>query len=325
MNAFQQTLLGRSPQLQAVIRTAHLIAPTDVTVLICGESGTGKELMAHALHRESKRASGPFVPINCAALPEGLAESALFGHRRGAFTGAATDQVGHIRASEGGTLFLDEIAELPLALQGKLLRFLESGECQVVGSATTTRCNTRIIAATNRDLLAWTQAGHFRADLYYRLNIVPLEIPPLRHRLEDVPTLTQHLTAQLAHQHQRTAPRYTPATLDQLQRYAWPGNVRELRNFCERMVVLFSGGTIEPDHLPIALGSPVPVPHRNPEPTGAPFRLPEGGIVLDDWEANLIRQALRRTQGNRSRAARLLGLTRDTLLYRIKKYALEGA
>ncbi len=320
MNAFHHTLLGHSPALQAVIRTAHLLAPTDVTVLILGESGTGKELMAHALHRESRRASGPFVAINCAALPEALAESLLFGHRRGAFTGAVADEAGHIRASQGGTLFLDEIAELPLALQGKLLRFLESGECQVVGSSTLTHCDTRIIAATNRNLPEHIKSGHFRADLYYRLNVVPLEIPPLRSRVSDLPLLVQHLTTQLARQHGVTAPRYAPATLAQLQRYPWPGNVRELRNLCERMVVLCAGRTIEPGHLPIEFSA------KHPSPTpGSVFDLPAGGIVLDDLEADIIRQALAQTRGNRSHAARLLGLSRDTLLYRIKKYALVGA
>ncbi|CAK0770488.1 Sigma-54-dependent Fis family transcriptional regulator [Gammaproteobacteria bacterium] len=321
MNTFEQTLLGNSPQFRAVIRTAHLVATTDVTVLISGESGTGKELMARALHRESRRAMGPFVPINCAALPEGLAESELFGHRRGSFTGATAEQIGHIRAAEGGTLFLDEVSELPLAIQGKLLRFLESGECQVVGNPTPTSCNTRIVAATNRNLLTWVEAGRFREDLYYRLNVVPLELPPLRKRMGDLPHLLLHLTAKLAHQHGLAVPHYATAALEQLQRYSWPGNVRELRNFCERMVVLFPGGTVEFGNLPAELRNDMPLTSSSVRT--AVFDLPENGIVLDDLEANFIRQALSRTRGNRSQAARLVGLTRDTLLYRIKKYAIE--
>lgn len=313
----EQTLLGHAPEWQSVLRTARLVAATDVTVLISGESGTGKELLARALHRDSRRSDGPFVPINCAALPDGLVESALFGHRRGAFTGATTDQPGHIRAAAGGTLFLDEVAELPLVVQAKLLRFLESGECQVVGSPTPSHCNTRLITATHRDLLAWVKQGRFREDLYYRLNVVPLELPPLRQRGSDLKLLLAHFTTTLARHHGLPPPHYSPALLDRLHHHPWPGNVRELRNLCERLVVLFPGRTVEPDNLPAEFRA-----HSSAANLG--FQLPERGLVLDDLEANLIRQALVRARGNRSRAARLLGLTRDTLLYRMKKYALDS-
>ncbi len=318
-SVWDQELLGHAPEFQSVIRTARLVAATDVTVLIGGESGTGKELLARALHRDSRRAEGPFVPINCAALPEGLVESALFGHRRGAFTGASAHQSGYIQTAAGGTLFLDEVAELPLTVQAKLLRFLESGECQVVGSPTPEHCNTRLIAATHRDLLAWVSLGRFREDLYYRLNVVPLELPPLRQRGGDIKLLLAHFTASLARHHGLTPPRYSHGVMERLQNYPWLGNVRELRNLCERLVVLFPGRVVEPANLPAEFRAVASVSRVDPG-----FQLPERGLVLEDLEADMIRQALVRTRGNRSGAARLLGLTRDTLLYRIKKYALDG-
>jgi len=316
-NFFDNHLLGRSGEFSSVIRTAQIVAMTDVTVLILGESGTGKELLARAIHQYSRRIHHPFVTINCAALPENLAESELFGHRKGAFTGAVTHQLGRIQAADDGTLFLDEVGELPLAIQPKLLRFLESGECQAVGKTHTDRVNTRVIAATHRDLYTQMQAGQFREDLYYRLHVVPLELPPLRNRRGDIEILLHTLTQQLAEHHQLTPPRYSTATLRLLRRYAWPGNVRELRNFCERMLILFSGKTIEPTHLSFEFRT---------EPTLTPpkdFILPETGVNLESLEIQMIHQALTKTYGNRTRAARLLGLTRDTLLYRMKKYAID--
>jgi len=316
MNSFYNTLLGDSPEFNSVIRSAQIVAATDVTVLLLGESGTGKELMANAMHRASERRSKPFVAINCAALPEQLVESELFGHRKGAFTGAIDGQIGRIRAAEGGTLFLDEIGELPQAIQAKLLRFLESGECQAVGEKAPSKVNVRVIAATNRDLHAQVRQGLFREDLYYRLNVVPLEMPPLRRRQGDVVHLIEQLTAQLSEQYGLESPRYSNRALTRLEGYAWPGNIRELRNFCERMVVLLNGRTVEVENLPQEIQSHQPVQ------ASGPFTLPDRGIKLDELEQEMIRQALERTHGNRSRAARLLGLSRDTLLYRIKKYAL---
>ena len=316
MNAFSEQLQGQSPEFQAVTRSAQVAAATDVTVLLLGASGTGKELLAQALHRESRRGDGPFVTINCAALPENLAESELFGHRKGAFTGAVADHTGRIRAADGGTLFLDEVGELSPAIQAKLLRFLESGEVQAIGETASRQVDVRVIAATHRDLFSLVRDGTFREDLYYRLNVVPLEVPALKERTGDLPLLLEHLTGEIAAQHELEAPRYSKAALKALERYSWPGNVRELRNFCERMVVLLPGRMVEPSNLPREML----VEGKGTETR--PFSLPEGGVRLDELEQEMIRQALERTGGNRSRAARLLGLTRDTLLYRIKKYAL---
>lgn len=320
MNAFEQLLVGESPEFRAITRAAQLVAATDVTVLILGESGTGKELLAQAIHRESRRAAQLLIAINCAALPENLAESELFGHRKGAFTGAVSDHPGRIRMAAGGTLFLDEVGELPLSIQAKLLRFLESGECQGVGQTTPEKMDVRVIAATNRDLYADVKAGRFRQDLYYRLHVVPLELPSLRLRTGDLPLLLQRFTSTLAQQHGLEPPVYHAATLSTMAHYPWPGNIRELRNFCERMLVLFSGRTIHPENLPREFRSP----GAHQASSADDFALPDQGIRLDDLEVHMIRQALEKTLGNRSRAARLLGLTRDTLLYRMKKYAIEG-
>lgn len=310
------SLIGEASEFMTVLRAARIIAATEVTVLILGESGTGKELLARAIHQYSRRAEGIFTVINCAALPEALAESELFGHRKGAFTGADAHQLGRIQATQGGTLFLDEIGELPLAIQAKLLRFLETGECQPLGKTQVERVDTRILAATHRDLAAEVKAGRFRPDLYYRLNIVPLALPPLRQRRGDIKLLLHQLTEQLATHHQLTMPRYSRAAVKWLEAYAWPGNVRELRNFCERMVIFHSGQTIEPEHLP----QEWQIETVSWENSLSPFALPETGLKLVDLEVSMIQQALARTRGNRSQAARLLGLTRDTLLYRMKKY-----
>jgi transcriptional regulator with PAS, ATPase and Fis domain len=318
MSAFEELLIGNSPELRAVTRAAQVTAATDVTTLILGESGTGKELLAQAVHRESRRAQTPFVAINCATLPEALADSELFGHRKGSFTGAASDYGGRIREAQGGTLFLDEVGELPLNLQAKLLRFLESGECHTIGIPRAEKLDVRVIAATNRDLYTEVEAGRFRADLYYRLHIVPLELPPLRVRTGDLEILLGSLTARLAHLHRLDAPRYSVDAVECLQRYPWPGNVRELRNFCERMVVLLSGKLIRKENLPTEIRT-----HGMNSDTTPRFSLPEGGLRLDELEAEMIRQALGKTRGNRSKAARLLGVTRDALLYRLKKHAIE--
>lgn len=312
-----EQMLGESPAFQAVLRAAAITAVTDATTLIQGESGTGKELLARAIHTQSRRTDGPFVTINCAALPENLAESELFGHRRGAFTGATADQRGRIQAAHGGTLFLDEVGELPLGIQAKLLRFLEGGEVQPIGQPRPERVDVRVVAATNRDLFAEVQAGRFREDLFYRLNVVPLLLPPLRERGRDLELLVQRLTARLAMTHHLDAPRHSLGAMEALQRYRWPGNVRELRNVCERMVILFPGRTIQAENLPGEIR------HSRPGVQEGDFVLPEAGVHLDSLERDLIRQALERTHGNQSKAARLLGLTRGTLIYRMKKYAIE--
>jgi len=320
MDAFERLLLGEAPALREVCNAARIVAATDVTVLIEGESGTGKELFARALHEHSRRAGAPFVSVNCAALPETLAESLLFGHARGAFTGAVAEHAGHVREADGGTLFLDELAELPMGVQAKLLRFLESGEFQPVGQARPGKADVRVVAATHRELRAEVSAGRFRADLYYRLAVVPLRLPSLRERGADVERLAQAFCEALAERHGVAAPRWSAAALSVLRRYDWPGNVRELRNLCERMVILCPGRTLGAENLPAELlagGGVI-------EDTAAAFALPASGVRLDDLEQGLIRQALERTQGNRSRAARLLGITRDTLLYRLKKFAIDA-
>ena len=309
-------MLGQSAEFEGVQRTARIMASTDVTVLIQGESGTGKELMAKYIHATSKRNSAPLITINCAALPETLAESELFGHVKGAFTGASCDQQGRIQSAHNGTLFLDEVGELPLSIQAKLLRFLEEGECQAVGQSKTEKVNVRVIAATNRDLFKEVENGNFREDLFYRLNVVPLGLPNLSDRQSDITYLINHLSAQLAAKHCLDVPRYNMKALEHCQRYAWPGNIRELKNFCERMVVLLSGKTITVDNLPLEMKAA-------PKATvSVPYTLPEGGVILEKLEAQLIDQAMDKSHGNQSKAARLLGLTRSALLYRIKKHAL---
>ena len=315
-------MIGNSPELITVLRAARLVAMTDAPVLIQGESGTGKELLAARVHHDSRRRNGPLITVNCAALPENLAESLLYGHRKGAFTGAIADQPGYIVQANGGTLFLDEIGDLPPAVQAKLLRFLESGECQPVGQSNSARSDVRVIAASNRDLAAEVAAGRFREDLFYRLNVVPLHLPPLRERNGDIVELLHYHTAQIAARYGLDAPRYSAQAIKALRAYAWPGNVRELRNLCERLVILCGGREIGIDNLPLEIRQPLAQSPAAPSSDGG-FHLPPEGVRLDDVEVTLIRQALQKTGGNRSRAARLLGLTRDTLLYRLKKYAIE--
>ncbi len=311
----ESELIGESPALQSVIRAARMVAATDVTSLILGESGTGKELLARMVHRHSPRAGAAFVAVNCAALPDNLAEAELFGHRRGAFTGAVNDRAGHLAAAHGGTLFLDEVGELSLAVQAKLLRVLECGEYQPLGQTACVKADIRLLAATHRDLFQEVKAGRFREDLFYRLHVIPLELPPLRERSGDLALLLEHLTAQLAARHQLRPPRYSAEALAALNRYDWPGNVRELRNFCERMLILCSGQQLGIENLPREI--------LDSGDSRGGFQLPASGVALVDLETGLIRQALQRSAGNRSHAARLLGLSRDTLLYRLKKYAIE--
>ncbi len=318
MKVFDENMYGESPQLQEVTNAARLVSATEVTVLIHGESGTGKELLARAIHENSPRAGKPFVSVNCASLSEELADSMLFGHRKGAFTGATSDHSGYVKTAAGGTLFLDEVGELAPGVQARLLRFLESGECHTVGSVRPRAVDVRILTATNRDLARDAAEGSFREDLFYRLNVVPLTLPPLRERPGDVALLLERVTEELADRHGLAPPRYSRAARAALTRYRWPGNIRELRNFCERMLILRSGRSIEVENLPVEM--------RDGKRVGrvADIHLPPTGICLDELEVSLINQALDRTGGNRSRAARLLGLTRDTLLYRLKKYAIQA-
>lgn len=313
-------MTGKSPAFEAVLRSARLVAATDATVLILGESGTGKELLARQVHRESRRAGGPWVTVNCAALPCDLAEAELFGYRAGAFTGARGDRRGRAQQADGGTLFLDEIAELSLPTQGKLLRFLEYGECHPLGASRAECVDVRVVAATHQDLRARVAAGAFRADLFYRLHVIPLELPPLRERDRDVLLLMDSFTAELARRHGVEPPRFDAALRRRLAAHDWPGNVRELRNLVERCVVLLHGRHVGVDDLPADWLESAARCER--ESTTGRWRLPPEGVCLDTLEADLIRQALDLARGNRSRAARLLGISRDTLLYRIRKYAI---
>lgn len=317
MSAFNN-LIGQSAELLNVIRSAQIVAATDVTVLVEGDTGTGKELLARALHESSQRADQAFITINCAALPEALVESELFGHRKGAFTGAISDQPGYIHQAEGGTLFLDEIGELPLSVQSRLLRFIENGECQSIGDSQTRKVNVRLIAATNRNLQQQVEQGSFRADLYYRLKIVPLELPPLQQRGKDITLLINHYLTCLAEQHGLARPKLSRAALRRLQNYSWPGNVRELRNLCVRLVVLLPGQEVEETNLPL-LSEPDSVDSTS---DARAFKLPRQGLCLESLETDLIRQALGQTGGNKSHAARLLGISRDAFLYRLKKYSI---
>jgi len=308
--------IGQSPVFESLIRSAKIVANTDVTVLIKGETGTGKEMLANAIQKDSNRANNPFITLNCAALPEGLVESELFGHKKGAFTGAVSNKQGLFHAADGGTLFLDEVNSLPISIQTKLLRFLESGECMAVGEIKPYKVNVRIIAATNADLNKQIASGDFRQDLYFRLNVVPVELPPLKQRTEDIEALIKHFLSLFSAEHSIKAPKFSKRSLKALRDYSWPGNIRELRNLCERLSILLAGQTIEPENLPHEFNSCISAPDDSD------FTLPETGLCLDNLEADMIHQALARTKGNRSKSARLLGISRDTLLYRIQKHGL---
>ncbi|MBF0426797.1 MAG: sigma 54-interacting transcriptional regulator, partial [Magnetococcales bacterium] len=296
MPAFSE-LLGQAPAFANVLRAARLIAPTEVTVLLLGASGTGKELLARALHAASPRCRGPFHAINCAALPETLAEAELFGHAKGAFTGADVQRPGWLRASHGGTLLLDEVGDLPLPMQAKLLRFLENGDIQPLGQQGVCRVDVRVIAATHVDLALLVQQRKFRQDLFFRLNVVPLELPPLSARRGDIEPLLATFMARHAARHQRPQPRISAAAVACLQRYDWPGNVRELKNLAERLVVLQGGGAVLPEHLPVemhAVTNALPLAMFS---APGQFVLPDAGLSLEALEQHLIVQALRKSGG----------------------------
>jgi len=312
------SIIGQSPALESLIRSARIVATADVTVLIRGETGTGKEILASAIQKESPRANKPFITLNCAALPEGLVESELFGHKKGSFTGAISNKEGLFQSANGGTLFLDEINSLPLAVQGKLLRFLESGECLAIGDTKPSLVNVRVIAATNADLTEQIKQGEFRQDLYFRLNVIPLEIPSLQQRSEDIEVLAKHFFASFARAHGLPLTALSRQAIKVLRAYKWPGNIRELRNRCERLSILLAGKIIEPENLPHEFAFSTEVKRSND------FILPQHGVQLDTLEADLIYQALSRTKGNRNQSARLLGISRDTLLYRIQKHGLSS-
>lgn len=314
------TIIGQSPAFESLLRSAKIVAATDVTVLIKGETGTGKEILANAIQKHSRRADKPFITLNCAALPEGLVESELFGHTKGAFTGANSGKQGIFQSVDRGTLFLDEVNSLPLSIQAKLLRFLETGECLAVGDTKPYFVNVRIIAATNSDLHEQIKAGNFRQDLFYRLDVVPLELPPLQQRVEDIELLAKHFLQHFATEYNFPVSHFSRSALKKLRAHPWSGNIRELRNLCERLSILLAGKTIEAENLPLEFTSSTSNTHGKT----LAFTLPEIGVHLDSLEADMIHQALIRTNGNRSQTARLLGLTRDTLMYRIQKHGLAA-
>ncbi|HLF56924.1 MAG TPA: sigma-54 dependent transcriptional regulator, partial [Thermoanaerobaculia bacterium] len=313
-------LIGRSAVMRKLFDRVERLAATNATILLSGESGTGKELAARALHQLSARRERPFVAVNCAAIPEGLVESEFFGAERGAYTGADRARAGRFEAADGGTLFLDEIGELPLALQPKLLRALQDGRVQRIGGAREMTVDVRVVAATNRELAAEVAAGRFRQDLYYRLNVVPLALPPLRERREDLPLLLDHFAARAARRHALVAPKFPPAVMRRLIEYSWPGNVRELANVVERLILLAEGGSVSESDLPPELTGAA----LDRAPDGA-FRLPAAGIAWDEHEKSLLHQALALAHGNRARAARLLDLPYKAFLYRLEKHGLAAA
>jgi two-component system NtrC family response regulator len=311
-----ENLVGSSEAMRRLYELLELTAPTMSTVLISGETGTGKELVARAIHYNSPRHEAPFVTVNCGALPDSLVEAELFGHRKGAFTGADSNRPGKFEAADAGTLFLDEVGEIPVELQPKILRALQTGEIDRIGQDHPSRIDVRIVAATNSDLEHAVSEGTFRRDLYYRLAVVQITVPPLRERRDDIPLLAQHFLTRFSERNQRSGLRFPPEVFSLFDRYPWPGNVRELENAVERMVVLSRDDVLSLDALPDQIVEATETDH-------ALLTLPDGGVNLESLERDFIRQALRRTQGNQTQAARLLGMTRSTLLYRIQKFKLN--
>ena len=308
-------IVGESAALQSVFDVVKRAAPTKATVLLLGESGTGKELVAQAIHQESTRHDKPFVNVSCAALSESLLESELFGHERGSFTGAVGRREGRFELADGGTLFLDEIGEIPLSVQVKLLRALQQREFERVGGTQTLKVDVRVIAATNRDLAAEVSAGRFREDLYYRLNVVAVTLPPLRTRKGDIPALVSHFIQKFAKSYDKSVRGLLPGTLNVLLRYDWPGNVRELENVIERAVVLARGPNLTTDELPPVLSGPDPV---GPRPGGL---IP--GATFREIEREAILRTLEVVDGSTTRAAEMLGISTRKIQYRLKAYARQ--
>jgi len=309
-------IVGRSDVMRTALDVARKVARHPATVLLTGESGTGKELVARLIHRSSPRADGPFIAVNCGAIPEALLESELFGHEKGAFTGATRDKAGLFEEAHDGTLFLDEIGELPSALQVKILRALQEGEVRRVGATASTSVDVRVIAATNRDLEADVASGRFRADLFYRINVVAIALPPLRERPDDVPELARFFLERHAARMGLTAHGISPGAMRILAEHSWPGNVRELEHAIERALVMTGGAMIEPSDLP----SPVRSSGRHAAVTDGTLSVKRQTTEL---EKALIRRALEHTRGNRTRAARLLELSHRALLYKIREYGLD--
>jgi two-component system response regulator HydG len=308
-------IIGRSEAMKNLIETVALIAPSDARVLIQGESGTGKELIANAIHQNSPRRNLPMIKINCAALPETLLESELFGHEKGAFTGAVSSRKGRFQLAHKGTLFLDEIAEMPMALQSKILRVLQEGEFEPIGSSTTIKVDTRIIAATNKDLQEEIRANRFREDLFYRINVVSVTAPALRDRRDDIPLLANFFLKRYGDKNKKTLNGFTPKAMDLLMRYDWPGNIRELENALERAVIMARSPFITPEEFPANL--------RRLDPTQAePEVAPPSDRSLRQVEKEMILKTLEETGGNRTHTAKILGISRRTLQLKLKEYGV---
>ena len=313
--AEEYAMVGESVAMRALRQQITVVAPTDGRVLIYGESGTGKELVARALHSQSRRAAAPFVEVNSAAIPEELIESELFGHVKGSFTGATAAKKGKFELADGATLFLDEVGDMSANLQSKVLRVLEEQRFEPVGSATAITVDVRVIAATNKRLDNEIEQGNFRADLFYRLNVIPFELPPLRERLEDVPLLVEHFNQRFSQAYGKKAKQFAPEVIEELQNYSWPGNVRELKNTIERVVIMHPGVKISASDLP---------PHGKEEPPAASFRFPSFKEATDAYHREFIQKKLAEAEGNVSRAAELMGVDRSHLYRRMRALGIQN-
>ncbi|QXE90630.1 sigma-54-dependent transcriptional regulator [Geomonas subterranea] len=305
-----KSIVGTSRAMEGVFSVVRKVADTEATVLITGESGTGKELVARAIHSGSSRRGAPFVAVNCAAIPKDLLESELFGHVKGAFTGAIRDKEGKFQLADGGTIFLDEVGDLPIELQPKLLRVLQERVVEPVGGTSLQKIDLRVVAATNADLERWIAEGKFREDLYYRLSVIPIQLPPLRERVEDVPLLIRYFCGKFGAE----GVTFSKEALQRLKEYGWPGNVRELENTVERLLIMREGDQIGVDDLPAKISAAAPPPE------GGVLRLPAGGYSLEQLEMEVVLEALNRCDWNQTAAARFLRIPRHTLIYRMEKY-----
>ena len=320
-----ENIIGNSPQVFEALKLVGDVSKTDSTVLITGESGTGKELIAHALHYNSKRAGGPFIVLNCAAIPENLLESELFGYEKGAFTGAEKTKKGRFELAAGGTFFLDEISEMSAATQAKVLRVVEAKELERLGGTETIKVDVRIICATNKNPEDLANSGKFREDLYYRISVFPIMLPPLRERREDIMPLSRHFLKKFS-----TKMGKAPISLGKevekfFMLHKWEGNVRELQNVIERAVILCKGNVITAEHLPVSIvrsSHIIEKERHNPTSASLQFDIPPDGLSLDALEKQLVTQALEKSKNNKTKAAKLLGLTRGTFRYRLQKYGL---
>jgi len=319
-----ENIIGTTPQMQQVVALLRRIAPTSATVLITGESGTGKDLVANAIHQNSPRCDAPFVALNVASFPEGIVESELFGHEKGAFTGASSRRAGVFEYADGGTVFLDEVGDMPPGTQVKLLRTLELGEVRRLGSNKSVKVDVRVIAATHQNLEQLIEEGKFRQDLYYRLKVVTLRLPPLRERKADIPLFLEVFIPEFANQHGKEITGLTDAARRVLYHYDWPGNVRELRNCIENMVVLARGPVLDVEDIPLNVVEAVATEGLLALPPGRSAVAQLTGRTVREVERELITQTLEHTDGDRSEAALMLGISERTLYRKLKRYGLSG-